>query len=178
MWAWEGEGAVLTWETREGGQAEKGHPGKGAPVREGGGAGQGALVREGGRAGQGARAREGDQAGQGAGVREGDQAGQGAGAPNGHVHLMQRTVHRTWHIYLIAPPRRRGPHRCDGVYLLQYQCSNPLVRSHWRADVWGHVSLPFVQPSPSMISDWAGCSPYWAKPENLRWKQGRLSKYT
>ena len=39
MWAWVGEGAVLTRETREGGRAEKGHPGKGVPVREGGGAG-------------------------------------------------------------------------------------------------------------------------------------------
>ena len=37
MWAWEGEGAVLTRETREGGQVEKGHPGKGVQcVREAG----------------------------------------------------------------------------------------------------------------------------------------------
>ena len=51
MWVWEGEGAVLMREMREGGRAEKGHPGKGAPVRERGRAGQGALVWEGGRAG-------------------------------------------------------------------------------------------------------------------------------
>ena len=84
-------------------------------------------MQEGGQVGQGARVRKGDQAGQGAGAREGDQAGQGAGAPNRHVHLTQQTVHRTWHVYLITPPRRRGPHRCDSVYLLQYQCSNLLV---------------------------------------------------
>ena len=47
MWAWEGEGAVLTRETREGGQVEKGHPGKGAPACEGGGAGQGHQCRKG-----------------------------------------------------------------------------------------------------------------------------------
>ena len=47
MWAWEGEGAVLMRETREGGQVEKGHPGKGAPACEGGGAGQGHQCRKG-----------------------------------------------------------------------------------------------------------------------------------
>ena len=70
MWAWEGEGAVLTRETREGGRAKKGHPGKGAPVREGGGVGQGAPVWEGGQAGQGALVWEGGRAGQGARVQE------------------------------------------------------------------------------------------------------------
>ena len=56
MWAWEGEGAVLTQETQKGGQAEKRHPEKGVPVQEGGWVGQGARAQEGSQMGQGAEA--------------------------------------------------------------------------------------------------------------------------
>ena len=63
----------------EGGRVEKGHPGKGVPVREGGGAGQGAPVWEGGLAGQGAPVREGGRVGQGARARRGP-GGPGSGS--------------------------------------------------------------------------------------------------
>ena len=82
------------------------------------------------------------------------------GGPDGHVHLPARTVHQAWRAYRIAHPQHRGPHIIDGVYLLQGRCSDGLVRSHRGDDVWGHVSPPFVQPSPSMFSDWAECSLY------------------
>ena len=52
------------------------------------------------------------------------------GAPDGHVHLPAQTVHQVWHAYLIAHPQHRGPHRCDGIYLLQRRCSKWLVQIH------------------------------------------------
>ena len=73
------------------------------------------------------------------------QAGKG-GTPDG-------LVHQAWRAYLIAHPWHRGPHRCDGVYPLQCQCSDPLIRSPRGDDVWGRVSPPFAQPSLSTIFD-------------------------
>ena len=44
-------------------------------------------------------------------------------------------VHQAWRAYLIAHPWHRGPHRCDGIYPLQCQCSNPLIRSPQGDDI-------------------------------------------
>jgi hypothetical protein len=170
---------MRAWDSRarEGEGEGKGVPG--VPTREGGraGKGQGRLpegapgvpAQGGGRAERGRASEKGQgcppEGAPGVPAWEG-QAGQGV--PDGHVH-------QAWRAYRIAHPRRRGPHRCDGVYPLQCQCSDWSVRSHRGDDVWG-VSAPFAQPSPSMYSDWAGGFPYWVRPVHPWWKQVQLSK--
>jgi hypothetical protein len=93
-----------------------------------------------------------------------------------HGHLPQGRVHPVGRAYRLGPLLNKDLHFCVSSWLW-HRCSARLSRTPQQnrraVAVFGHAyaGRPSAPPFPARSSDWAGCSPCWAKRSSLAWKR-------